>query len=187
MTRTKGNDAPDAVLARRAGLGDRDAFTAIVLRHGPATFRYAMHMLDGNLQDAEDALQNAWTNVWLHLDDFRGDARLRTWLFTVTAHEVLALRRRRRPQLLDDDLVAATPADESLEPEHRAAERELHESLSLALSELPWRQRASWILRELDGLSYEEIATVLNTSPTVVRGQLHRARRTLATRMAQWR
>ena len=60
-------------------------------------------------------------------------------------------------------------------------------ALNLALLELPWRQRASWLLRELEGFSYEEIARVLDTTPGVVRGQLHRARRTLATRMEQWR
>lgn len=179
---------PDIVLARRAGMGDRSAFTVIFHRHGPAMFRYALHMLDGHTEDVEDALQNAWVKAWQHMGDFRGDAQLRTWLFTVTAREVVNLRRRRRPQpVRDDPLLERTPAEGDLEPEQQTVHRELHESLVLALSELPWRQRASWLLREMDGLSYQEIAAVLETSPTVVRGQLHRARAALAVRMAQWR
>ena len=73
------------------------------------------------------------------------------------------------------------------DPEQDAITRELWDTLSIALSELPWRQRACWLLRELDGLSYEDIARILGTTPTVVRGQLHRARRALALRMEQWR
>lgn len=64
---------------------------------------------------------------------------------------------------------------------------ELREVLELALTELPWRQRAVWLLREIEELSYTEIAEILHTTPTVVRGRLHRARASLKVRMAQWR
>jgi RNA polymerase sigma-70 factor, ECF subfamily len=179
---------PDRVLARRAGMGDRGAFAVIFARHGPAMFRYALHMLDGHAEDTEDAVQNAWIKAWLHLDTFRGEAQLRTWLFTLTAREVINLRRRRRPRPVDGMLLEPCPdADSATQPEQHVVHLELHDSLALALSELPWRQRAAWLLREMNGLSYQEISSVLETSPTVVRGQLHRARRTLAVRMAQWR
>lgn len=179
---------PDRVLARRAGMGDRAAFAVIFARHGAAMYRYAVHMLDGHAEDAEDAVQNAWIKAWLHLDSFRGEAQLRTWLFTLTAREVMNLRRRRRPRPVDGALLEPCPdTDSTVHPEEHVVRLELHESLALALSELPWRQRAAWLLREMNGLSYQEISSVLETSPTVVRGQLHRARRTLAVRMAQWR
>jgi RNA polymerase sigma-70 factor (ECF subfamily) len=168
-------------------MGDRRAFALIFERHGPAMFRYALPMLDGHVQDAEDALQGAWTKVWLNIGDFRGDSQLRTWLFTVTAREVLNHRRRRRPTPVEDNLLDPQPARIELEPGHQLDERELREALTLALTELPWRQRASWVLREVEGLSYDEIARVLRTTPTVVRGQLHRARATLAVRMEMWR
>lgn len=178
---------PDAVLARRAGMGDRAAFTVIFHRHGPAMFRYAVHMLDGDTVDAEDALQNAWTKAWTRIADFRGDAQLRTWLFTLTAHAVIDQRRRRRPVLVENTLLEPRPERTELGPAGQLDHQQLREALTLALTELPWRQRASWILRELEGLSYEEIAAVLGTSPTVVRGQLHRARAALAVRMEMWR
>lgn len=181
------DEIDDVVLARRAGMGDRTAFTIIFRRHGPAMFRYALNMLEGDTQDAEDALQATWTRVWLKIADFRGQSQLRTWLFTVTAHEVLDQRRRRRPVPVEDNLLIPRPEPAHRGPAAQLDHQQLREALSAALTELPWRQRASWILREMEGLSYEDIAQVLGTSPTVVRGQLHRARSTLAVRMEMWR
>lgn len=180
-------DPSDRALARRASMGDRGAFAEIFRRHGTAMFRYAVYMLDGDDAQAEDAVQSAWVKAWQHIATFRGESELRTWLFGITAHEVLSARRRRRPIAIDDELLTALPARRADSPEQQLTETELWGSLQAALAELPWRQRASWVLRELEGLSYEEIAVILDTSSTVVRGQLHRARRTLAVRMAQWR
>lgn len=177
----------DGALARRAALGDREAFTAIFDRHAEAMFRYARHMLGGHVEDAEDAVQIALVKAWQKLPDFRGEAALRTWLFKITANEVRAHRRRARPVSVDDQLLANVPEKVSSDPARVLADAELWEVLAVALAELPWRQRASWVLRELEGFSYDDIAEVLDTTPTVVRGQLHRARRTVATRMEQWR
>jgi len=177
----------DHALARRAALGDRRAFADIVYRHAPGMFRYATTMLDGNVHDAEDAVQNALTKAWQHLPQFRAEASLRTWLFRITANEVLALRRRRRPIPLDDQLLEPMRAPVRDQPEQRLDEEELRAALTAALNELPWRQRACWILAEYEEMTYEQIAEALDTQVTVVRGQLHRARRTLAIRMARWR
>ncbi len=177
----------DLVLVRRTILGDRSAFTTIFHRHGPAMFRYALNMLENNTQDAEDALQATWTKVWVNIESFRGHSTLRTWLFTVTANEVLNQRRRRRLIPVDDALLVPRPEKAHLTPAAQLDHQQLHQALAAALTELPWRQRASWILREMEGQSYEDIAQILNTTPTVIRGQLHRARTTLATRMETWR
>lgn len=177
----------DAALARRAALGDRRAFALVFERHAEAMFRYAVYMLGGDVGDAEDAVQTAWIKAWQHLPDFRGDSSLRTWLFTITANEVRALRRRARPVPVDDQLLVDQPERISSDPARVLVTAELWDVLAVALSELPWRQRATWVLRELEGFSYDDIAEVLGTSPTVVRGQLHRARRTVAVRMEQWR
>ena len=189
----KGEDNPEPVsrvndqdLARRAALGDRFAFAEIFHRHAAAMFRYAVHMLDGDVNQAEDAVQEALTQAWLHLPQFRGDSALQTWLFRITANCVLSARRRRRP-IVGEDWVLTLPAGPDTDPVARAQHEELRVALEAALGELPWRQRASWLLREIEGLSYEEIADILDTSPTVIRGQLHRARGPLAVRMAQWR
>lgn len=180
--------ASDAALARQAGLGDSDAFTELFARHFHPTFRYGLHMLGGNEQFAQDAAQDAWIKAWRSLPDFRGESRFQTWIFRIVARQVLDIRRRKRPVLIDSSLLEPAAAPSSgVDPELRMVNLELWESLSLALAELPWRQRASWLLREFEDLSYDEIAKVLDTTPTVVRGQLHRARAALAIRMEQWR
>lgn len=177
---------PDDLLVRRAALGDRAAFATMVRRHGPGMFRYAATMLDHNVHDAEDAVQNAFTQAWRELPRFRGDSSLRTWLFRITANEALAYRRRRRPVPVDDELLTPLLGRSRDDPEHQVSTEELERALVLALGELPWRQRACWVLAEQEGLSYVEIAQALGTTVTVVRGQLARARRTLAVRMNQW-
>ncbi len=180
--------ASDAALARRAGLGDAEAFATLFARHFHPTFRYALHMLDGDDHLAQDAAQDAWIKVWRNLPEFRGESRFQTWTFRIVARQVLDIRRRKRPVLVDDSLLEPRGSDRAeTDPELRAVNQELWQTLSLALAELPWRQRASWLLREFEGMSYDEIAKVLDTTPTVVRGQLHRARRALAIRMEQWR
>lgn len=185
-------EVTDNALARRSGLGDRAAFAELFARLFPGTLRFALRMLDGDQQLAEDTVQEAWIKAWRSLPDFRGDSRVSTWLFSIVARQSLDVRRRTRPLAVDGQLLeplatrAAGPQG-TPDPAQTALARELWETLAAALGELPWRQRASWLLREVEGLSYDEIAQILNTTPTVVRGQLHRARGNLATRMEQWR
>lgn len=177
----------DDALAARAALGDRAAFAEIFRRHSASMFRYALRMLDGDHAAAEDAVQDSMTQAWVHLPGFRAQSSLHTWLFTITASQVRAARRRRRPLPIDDGLLTAVAGADHRGPATQMLDGQLREALDRALGELPWRQRAAWLLFELEGLSYAEIADVLGTSPTVIRGQLHRARGTLAVRMSQWR
>ncbi len=182
----RAQEASDGALARRAGMGDTAAFAELFARHFHPTYRYALHMLDGEAPLAEDATQEAWIRAWRHLPDYRGDAGVQTWLFKIVARQVLDARRRNRPRMVDDSLLTPMAAPD-LDPADSFAGQELWVALSRALKDLPWRQRSSWLLREFEGLTYVEIARILDTTPTVVRGQLHRARASVAIRMEQWR
>ena len=184
---TPSTERTDEQLATAAALGDRDAFAQIVMRCAPGMHRYALGMLDTDFHAAEDAVQEALAKAWVALPGFRGQSSLRTWLFRITANEVLAARRRRRPLSVDDWSLNTVAASAHHNPEQIATARELRDAMNQALAELPWRQRAAWLLREVEDMPYAQIARVLDTSETVVRGQLHRARRTLAVRMEQWR
>jgi RNA polymerase sigma-70 factor, ECF subfamily len=191
--------ASDRALTRRLGLGDASAFEELFRRHFASTFSYALRMLDGDGALAQDATQEAWTKVWLKGSSFQGSSKVRTWLFTIVAREVTEIRRRSRPvfvaphvleqmeSLRDQPAVDGAAPRAAASAEASVLDRELWSAMALALSELPWRQRATWLLREHEGMSYDEIAEVLRTSNTVVRGQLHRAKRALAIRMEQWR
>lgn len=175
----------DLVLARQAGLGDRVAFAELVRRHSPAMLRYAHRML-GDSGDAEDAVQEAFLSAWRGLEHFRGDSAVRTWLFRLVASKALNSRRARRPVPVDTTVRDPGP-DPAAGPSAQVQDARLLAALQVALDGLPSGQRSCWLLREVEGLGYTEIAQVLGTSRTAVRGQLARARVTLAVRMSPWR
>jgi len=182
----------DDVLVRRAVMGDRGAFSAIVERHGPALHRYAGRLLhdDGA---TEDCVQETFLGAWRALPRFRGEAALRTWLFTLARHQAYAQHRaaagtRTRPQLRAVDPVDLEDAvDPRGDPADLGEEGQLLSDLDAALRLLPERQRSAWILREVEELSYSEIGAVLDVTPTAVRGLLERARASLVTTLAAWR
>lgn len=175
----------DDTLRRAAALGDSEAFAAIIDRHGPSMFRYARHMLNDR-GDAEEVVQDAFVAAWKGLPDFRGDAPLRTWLFTVTGRKAVDLFRKKRAVPVEETTLTDLPAP-GADPAGQAVEAGLLDALGAALAELPWLQRAVWLLREVEQMSYTEIAVVLSTTPTVVRGQLARARAGLRHRLEAWR
>ncbi|QHT54735.1 RNA polymerase sigma factor [Cellulomonas sp. H30R-01] len=178
---------PDAVLARRAALHDHAAFRAIVDRHGPALYRYARRMLDSPA-DTEDCVQEAFAAAWTSLPQFEGRSSLRTWLFSITAHKVRSLQRRRARGALPLPFSPDERVDLRVADPQRSLERsDLLGALHAALRELPAGPRSAWLLREVEGLSYEEIAQISGTSASTVRGQLHRARAHLVKRMEEWR
>ncbi len=177
--------AADLDLARAAALGDRNAFEEIVARHGRSLTRYALRAVP-DPGEAEDLVQETLVAAWQSLDRFDGRSALRTWLFGILVHKVAGARRRRTALPVEDErLDRHLPA--AGDPHEQAADAELRHALHAALRALPERQRAVWVLVEVEGLSQPEAAEVLRTTPDAVRGQLFRARRALAERMRQWR
>lgn len=176
----------DAALVRAAGLGDVEAFEEIVHRHGPALYRYARRLTrdDG---EAQDAVQEALIGAWHGIERFEGRSALRTWLFSLTARKVADRHRRARADPIDDRLLSTRTAGPGSDPFEQASGSELRRALDRALAELPYLQRACWLLIEVERLTQAEAAQVLGTTPGSVRGQLFRARRGLEERMARWR
>lgn len=176
----------EAARVRAARLGDHDAFALIVAEHGPAMHRFAVRIL-GNAFDAQEAVQEAFASAWRDLRLFRGDSSLRTWLFTLVSRKAADLRRRRRPIPVDDEVLVRWAGAENTGPHEHAAAAALVAALDEALAELPVRQRAAWLLREVEELSYDEIAAVLGVTVGSARGHLHRSRNALQERMNPWR
>ena len=180
----------DDALARRAGLGDRDAFAAIVTRYGPALYRFTFRLLD-NPSDVEDTLQETFLDAWKGLAGFRGDASLQTWLFTLARRRAYAHHRRfpssgSRPHVNIDDVTNRLPA-RNADPAGRQLGHDLLAALDVALRMLPPRQRSVWILKEIEDFTYAQIATVMAATPDAVRGLLERARTSLAITLKEWR
>jgi RNA polymerase sigma factor (sigma-70 family) len=164
----------DERLARLVGTGDGRAFAMLYRRYHQPLYRYCRSMLHHD-HDAQDALQSAMTSAYAALGGSQRDAPVRPWLFRIAHNEAISMMRRRRPQSeLDDDHcgVAASVEDQQ-------ADRERLAQLVLDLRQLPERQRAALVMRELSGLSHEEIALVLRTSVGAAKQAVFEARRSL--------
>jgi RNA polymerase sigma-70 factor, ECF subfamily len=180
----------DESLARRAGLGDREAFAVIATRYGSSLYRFVSRLLD-EPADIEDTLQETLFDAWKGLWGFRGDASLQTWLFTLARRRVYAHYKRlpasgRRPPVNLDGVTDRLPA-RNADPADVHLQHDLLAALDAALRMLPPRQRSVWILKEIEDFTYADIATVMAVSPDAVRGLLERARTTLAITLKEWR
>ncbi|MFF4312637.1 RNA polymerase sigma factor [Streptomyces sp. NPDC001507] len=180
-----GCDLPDRLLAVRAAEGDEDSFAVLVQRHSRSLLTLARCML-GNPQDAEEAVQDAFVSAWRHLPEYRHRAEFHTWMYRITVNRCQTMCRRRPPPL-PLDAVAEPAAGDACQPARTAEQDAATAALSRALAELDAGQRVCWILREVQGLPYKEIAHVTRTGEQTVRGRLFRARRSLQEAMGPWR
>jgi RNA polymerase sigma-70 factor, ECF subfamily len=179
-------DIDDRALAAAARAGDGDAFETLVRRHGPALHRYARRMT----RDADavnDIVQETFVAAWRQVDNFRAESSFRTWLFAICARKVVDSHRVKRAIPIDDRLLEPVLTDSAAGPFASVSNSAFLEAMELALAELPPRQRAVWMLREIEKLTFPQIATILNLSPDGARGHHHRARSTLRQRLQQWR
>lgn len=171
----------DARLVRAARTGDVEAFELLVGRHADMTYRVALRML-ANPADAEDAAQDALVRAWRGMRRFRGESTFATWLCRLVINRCLDARAARRDNvpLHDTHPAHGTGAAEVAESRARFA------AVTRAIGALSTEQRGVLVLRELEGLSYEQTAAVLEISAGAVKGRLHRARVELAEQMRGW-
>lgn len=166
----------DLLLLRRAAGGDGAAFSALVDRHAKPMYRLA-YMLTGSAADAEDVLQETWTGVYKALKRFEGRSTVKTWLTRILTTQVALWRRKRRGGVLSLDASPVAQADALPDKGHSASRRSDWQSdLDLALAKLSADHREVIVLREVEGLSYDEIADALKVPRGTVESRLHRAR-----------
>lgn len=159
--------------------------TAVVSRRLPSFLRIAFRRL-GNMEDAEDAVQDALLSAYLHLDQFRGNAQMTTWLTSIVINSA-RLKVRRRSRRLHLSLDSREPTDNSPslsemlpdcrpDPETQYRQREFNERLHQWCGALPPALRTSLQLREMDGLSVSETAQALGITTSAVKNRASRAR-----------
>lgn len=180
--REPSRDDERALLARLRR-GEPEAFEALVIEHQHRVFGVAFRML-GSRAEAEDVAQEAFLRAYRSVAEFRGDAKLSTWLYAITSRLCLnrldsAERRRTRH---GDDLLESV-ADERLDPTGALEQRQRAVALHLAIAELSDERRLVVVLADLEGLAYEEIAEALGLPVGTVRSRLHRARMELRERL----
>lgn len=181
----------EAALLRRAQDGDEAAFGDVMRANYDRVFRRVVSIVR-NEHDARDVSQEVWLSVWKNLKEYRGEAKFSTWLYSIaTRRSIDHLRSRRRwferflPFLSDGEAPEATEptmaASSNPRREMEAAERTAR--FERALESLPPKHRSVLALREVEGLSYEEIAQTLNCRPGTVMSRLFKARRLLAQKL----
>ncbi|MCC7123773.1 MAG: RNA polymerase sigma factor [Acidobacteria bacterium] len=171
---------PDDDLVRRVRAGDGACFAVLVRRYNQRLFRTARSIVRDD-DEAEDVIQQAYVNAYLHLDQFAERAQFSTWLTRIAIHEAWSrVRRQGRLRQLDpaDDegqrmTLFTSPAQD---PEARAYGRELAALMEHAIAALPEMFRTVFMLRDVEGLSTQETAACLGLNEITVKTRLHRAR-----------
>jgi RNA polymerase sigma-70 factor, ECF subfamily len=176
----------DAGLLERLRRGDARAFEELVTSYQHRVFGVALRML-GSRAEAEDVAQETFLRAHRALAEFRGEARLGTWLYAIASR--LCLNRlasgARRHEHRDEAALLRLPATSG--DAVAALERgELEAALHEAIAGLPEERRIVVVLRDLEGLAYEEIAEVLGLQLNTVRSRLHRARLDLKAKLERW-
>ncbi len=177
----------EAALVSRCLAGDEQACTELVESHQRMVYQLAFHLL-GDKEEALDLSQDVFLTVFRMLDRFRGQSALRTWIYRIVVNQARNRQRwwRRRYQSAQVPLDVhvsehgelSSPRDDC-GPERLLRQKEQADRVWQALRDLPFDQRTALVLREIDGLSYEEIGYSLNVAVGTVKSRLARARQLL--------
>jgi RNA polymerase sigma-70 factor, ECF subfamily len=189
------NALPDEILMQRIARDDTAAFDALFLRHRRAVFSYTFRMV-GEGAAAEDLTQECFLRVWRSRQRYEPTAAFRTWLFTIARRLALdELKRRqahpavRDTETADDEDSTGTVeaiAVDSVNPQELVIARELARTLDQALRALPEEFREAAILRDVEGMSYEEIAGILGCPLGTVKSRINTARKRLQAVAREW-
>jgi RNA polymerase sigma-70 factor (ECF subfamily) len=185
----------EAVLIERCLAGDDMAHAALVFEHHRLVLGLATHLL-GDREEALDLSQEVFLRVFRTLHRFRGQSSLRTWIFRIVVNQVRNRqrwwsRRNRSSQISLDDHIRdhgeIVLGAEACTPDRELTRKELGMRLKAAIQNLPFEQRTALVLREIQGLRYEEIAFSLGLPIGTVKSRLTRARQALRTELRDLR
>jgi RNA polymerase sigma-70 factor (ECF subfamily) len=173
----------DNNLVRKAARGDVEAFARLARNYSGLVYRVTMRVLGP--QDAQDASQEVWLRVWRDLKRFRGDSAFSTWLYKITVNTCLNARRQRQTREareFGDELPYLTipiPPGDEYDPEAAALTGERRAEIFRALERVRTEHRAALVLRHMEGLSYAEVAQILDVPDGTAKGWVSRGRAAL--------
>jgi RNA polymerase sigma-70 factor, ECF subfamily len=173
----------DADLVRRALAREEAAVRAIMQSNNRRLYRLARGILRNN-SEAEDVVQETYVRAFTHLEQFRGDSSLSTWLSRIAMNEALGRLRRQRLGIEWTSQASGVPEAEIIQfplssaddPEKSMAQRQIQQVVEHAVDELPEAFRLVFIARVIEGMNIEETAETLGLKPETVKTRLHRAR-----------
>lgn len=166
--------------------GDKAAFEELVRRYRNDVFRLAYHFLR-NREEAWDASQEIFIKAYRALSRFRGDAAMKTWLMRITANHCKDIFKKRRLKTVAIEDVGDhhAAANSTASPDRALEAKETGAAIEQALEQLSHKHRSAFVLREYEGLSYEQMAEVMGCNMGTVMSRLHHARRKLRVALAQ--
>ncbi len=170
--------------------GNREAFGELVLRHQDRLFGTLVHML-GSMHDARDIAQEAFLSAYEKLGSFRQESSFYAWLFRIAYNAAASSRRRLRGKRVSLDDQRDRTGDElsdvhpGADPASHLQSEESQQLVREALAELPSEYRDAIVLKEMEGLPYEEIAVLLDCPIGTVRSRIHRARQLLREKLVR--
>ena len=182
------SEESDEEMMKSVAVGDTGSFRRLVERHQQMVIGTVARMIGS--ADAEDLAQQVFINVWKSAPRWRPEARFTTWLMTITKRLVFnESRRRTRSRLLPqtqsyEEIRVPERVDRGPLPDELLQQRELSLAIEKAMALLPEKERLAVVLRQQEGMPYEEIATVLGVSVPAVKSLLFRARNSLKQRLA---
>ncbi len=178
----------DLTLVQRVRSGDQRAYKTLVERYQRKVFSVALGMLKDR-EEARDVAQEAFVKVYRYLDHFKGDASFYTWLYRITVNICIDVMRRKGSaksenvefdETLQHDVseanLGALGTRLGTNPQKSALRKELAEKIQAALEQVPEKHRAILLLREIEGMSYEDLARTLNIPKGTVMSRLFHAR-----------
>jgi RNA polymerase sigma-70 factor (ECF subfamily) len=177
---TSSSAPAELTLIERARRGNVDAFTSLVESHSDRVYR-TLRGLSLEPHEAEEVAQEVFVRAWRGLRQFEGRAQLSTWLYRIAYNEAQR-RLARRPSSSTsagpepDEALKDVPDSPQRGPEARALDREFESIVARALRELPTDWRVAVVLRDIEGLSTEEAASVVGIPQAALKSRLHRGR-----------
>lgn len=177
-------DSEEERVVKRILAGDRQAFETLLDRYETRVYRLALRFTN-NVPDAEDVTQEVFLGIYRSLPNFRGLSSLSTWIYRIAMNHCLEYRRKRRLDCIPyNEELMLTSQDWREDPEKSAARGELSSQVEAALSRLSPQHRDVVVLHELQGLTYQEVATLLNVPVGTVKSRLSNACRRLRDLMS---
>ena len=171
-------------LVSRLIQGDPAAVAEFIEQYTDKVYRFVYHQVGGLAQDAEDIVQETFVAALKAIHRFRGDSKLRTWLFSIAAHKTADLQRRagRRPETVPQDMASSVQAEDPY-PEQAMEHLEARQRVRQALTEIPPHYRTALVLKYVEDMPVREIGQVMQRSEKSVESILVRARRSLSKRL----
>ncbi len=174
----------DLVLVNKLKKGSKEAFYALVEKYESKVMGLAMRFTR-NHQDAEEVTQDVFTTIYLKISEFEGKSAFSSWLYRVVVNtSFMKLRKRKQTEAMSlEDISPAMRQDFSQEfsmsyqrSDVMSSKKEILDALELAIQKLPEEYQSVFVLRDLNGLSNEEVSATLNITIPAVKSRLHRAR-----------